>query len=260
MKKFVFVDLDGTILDFNTHKVPESTFKALELAREAGHEIILATGRPPGLFDGIDKELGFDNYIAANGRIVVFHEDIIYESPIPTSKIDKLVQICKELKVDLAYESMNEFILESEFSDSYVKFCNHFNLKLPKLQSGYYKNEPIYQICLFYCNDDFKRFEEEIPGLSFEYSAQCGIDVNTEGGFKDAGIKVYMEKLGLTQSDIIVIGDGFNDISMLQFADTSIAMGNAHDDVKKQAKFVTDDIAEDGFYKAFKRFGLLKKE
>ena len=247
-------------MDFVTHSVPESTHIALNLARQNGHEIILTTGRPPALFYGIDKELGFHNFIAANGRVVVYHDDIIYESPIPEDKIEILVKIARENGIDIAYESMDDYILETQVDDLYRKFSDHFNLHYPKLQPGYYKNRSIYQICWFYDRPDFKKFEKYVPGLSFEFSSPYGIDVNTSGGFKEVGIKVFMEKLHLTQDDIIAIGDGFNDISMLQFVDNSVAMGNAHEDVKKAAKYVTDDILENGLYKAFEHLGLLKTE
>lgn len=256
-KKYVFADLDGTILDYNTHSVPKSTIKALELARHNGHEIILTTGRPPALFYGIDKELGFHSFIAANGRVVVFHDDIIFESPIPEEDIEAIKELAHLEHFDIAYESMDKFVLESEYEDTYVKFCDHFNLHYPTLEPGYYKGNAIYQISLFYEKDDFKRFEDLIPSLSFEFSCRYGIDVNTKGGFKEVGIKEFMNILGLKQEDIIAIGDGFNDISMLQFADVSVAMGNAHETVQKEAKYVTDRIENDGLYKAFEMLKLL---
>lgn len=256
-KKYIFIDLDGTILDHQTHSVPESTKLALKLAKENGHEVILTTGRPPALFYGIDQALGINSFIAANGRVVVYQGDILLESPIPTESIEQLIKIANEQQIDIAYESMDAFVLETEYNSLYKKFCDHFHLLYPELESGYYKDKNIYQICMFYDKDDFKKFESFIPNLSFEFSCQYGIDVNTPGGLKEVGIKEIMKHLNLNQEDIIVIGDGFNDISMLQFADISIAMGNAHKDVQKQAKYVTDAIGNDGIYNAFKKFNLI---
>jgi len=256
-KKYIFVDLDGTILDHQTHTVPKSTLLALKMAKKNGHEVILTTGRPPGLFYGIDKELEIDSFVAANGRVVVSKGEIIYEQPIPQQIIEKVLDLAKKYKVDIACESMDDFILETDFDKIYLKFCDHFNLKYPNYNPGYYKDRAIYQLSLFYEKDDFKKFETIVPELSFEYSCQYGIDVNSRGGFKEVGIKQYMKHFDLKQEDIIVIGDGHNDISMLQFADTSIAMGNAHKEVQKHAKYVTDKIDEDGLYKAFKKYNII---
>jgi len=152
---------------------------------------------------------------------------------------------------------MDGFILETNYDKIYVKFCDHFHLQYPELQPGYYKHKSIYQMSLFYEKDDFKKFEEIVPELSFEFACPYGIDVNTRGGFKEVGIKEYMKHFNLNQEDIIVIGDGHNDISMLKFADISIAMGNAHKDVQKHAKYVTDKIDKDGLYKALKKFNII---
>lgn len=256
-KKYIFVDLDGTILDHKTHLVPESTKLAIQRAKENGHTVVLTTGRPPSLFYGIDKELNLDSFIAANGRVAVSQGEIIFESPIPLETIELVVDIAKKHKLDIAFESMDEFVLETKYDDLYIKFCDYFNLQYPSFQSGYYKDHVIYQMCLFYDQEDFKKFEKMVPSLSFEFSCKYGIDVNTPGGFKEVGIKEFMKKFKLSQKDIIVIGDGFNDISMLQFAETSVAMGNAHQDVKKHAKYITDHIDDDGLYKAFKMFNLI---
>lgn len=258
-KKYVFIDLDGTILDHVTHQVPDSAKEALRIAQQNGHEIILTTGRPPCLFYGIDKKLNFHNYIGANGRIAMFHDQIIYNEVIHPDDIEKLVQYCEERKIDLAYEGLNHFALESNYGDFYIKFSEYFNLEIPSLMPGFYKHHDVYQITL-YLNGDFSDFALEFPNLHFAISNEYGIDVNTKGGLKEKGIQKVMEVLKLNQDDIIAIGDGFNDIGMLDFVENSVAMGNAHLDVQKHAKFVTTSILNDGLYNAFQHLGLLKKQ
>ncbi len=255
-KKFVFLDLDGTIIDHASHTVPKSTIEAFRLARNNGHELILTTGRPPCLFYGIDKELEMHNYIGANGRIAVYHDKIIMNEVIEKSDIAKLVDYCRTRKVDIAYEGLEYFALESKYDDLYKKFSEYFNVKLPIYKPGFYKENDIYQITL-YKEGDFSEFEKITPNLHYATSCQYGIDVNTKGGLKEKGIKAYMEHLNLTQEDIVAIGDGFNDIGMLDFVENSIAMGNAHDDVKKHARHVTTSVGDKGLYNAFKMMNLI---
>lgn len=251
------MDLDGTLIDHNTHQVHQSTKIALQKARENGHELILCTGRPPALLYGIDKELDLHSIVAANGRVVIYHDEVLFEKAIPTDKIEQLVQIAKEEHIDLAYEGMHDFVLESMHDTVYQKFCENFHLQLPGYQPGFYKNNKVYQITFFYDKPDFKRFRDMIPSLQIEYSCQYGLDVNTKGGLKEEGIKVFQETLGIDLEDIIAIGDGYNDISMLQYVTHSVAMGNAYEEVKQHASFVTDDISKDGLYKAFKKYNLI---
>jgi Cof subfamily protein (haloacid dehalogenase superfamily) len=256
-KKYVFVDLDGTILDYNTHSVPDSAKEAIRRARANGHELVLTTGRPPCLFYGIDKELGFTSYIAANGRVVVDRGEVIFDAPIPEETIDSLVAIAHKERFDIAYEGMDNFVLESAYETLYQQFCDHFNLGYPTLEPGYYKGRRIYQISLFYDRSDYKRFETLLPELSFEFSCRYGLDVNTPGGHKEVGIKAFVLHHQLDLSDVIAIGDGYNDISMLQYAPTSVAMGNAYDGVKEHATFTTKRIEEDGLYWAFEQLRLI---
>lgn len=256
-KKYIFVDLDGTIIDHTNHEVPSSAVNAIDKAMANGHEVILTTGRPPCLFYGIDKQLKLHSYIGANGRVAVHHDEVIYSEVIDTKVIEQLVDVTKEMKIDIAFEGMNDFALQSTFDTIYPKFSNHFDIEVPKLNTDFYKNNPVFQVTMYYMKDDFKKFEKIFPTLSFELSCKYGIDVNTKGGLKEKGIQVFMNKYKLTQDDIIVIGDGFNDISMLQFAKNSVAMGNAHDSVKEVANFVTKHVSDDGLEHAFKYFNLI---
>ena len=159
-KKYVFLDLDGTIIDHKNHGVPDSTVKALQLAEKNGHEMIIATGRPPCLFYGIEKELGFNTYIAANGRVVVYKGELIHSEVIKTEIIDELVKVMDENKIDIAFESMIGYKRRSTYDTLYEKFSDNFNLEIPELDPNYYKNHDIYQIAMFYENKDFKKFEK----------------------------------------------------------------------------------------------------
>ena len=256
-KKYVFVDLDGTILDHSTHEIPKSAKYAISKAMENGHEIVLTTGRPPCLFYGYDKELGLESFIGANGRIAVSNGRTISSDTIDKNDIKKLVEICKKERIDIAYEGMDDFVLQSTYDDIYFKFSENFHLEVPKVHKDFYIDHDVYQITFYYQKDDFKKFEDIFPNLHFALSCEYGIDVNTRGGLKEKGIKEFMREFGLSQKDIIAIGDGFNDITMLQFVENSVAMGNAHDDVKIHAKHVTSHISDDGLLNAFKKFNLV---
>lgn len=256
-KKYIFADIDGTLIDHSKKEIPKSTLKALELAKENGHEIIINTGRPPCLLYGIDKKLGLDSYIAANGRYGVHHGEVILNKTINKNTIEKVVTYFEKEKIDLAFEGMYDFKLQSNFDTIYQKFSEHFSLTLPELEPNFYKENDIYQITLYYTKPDFKKFEKLFPDLQFAFSCKYGIDVNTKGGLKEEGIIAYMNKFDISLDDIIVIGDGYNDISMFEFAKHSIVMGNADEEVKQYGSYVTDDVSNDGFYKAMKHYGII---
>ena len=78
-----------------------------------------------------------------------------------------------------------------------------------------------------------------------------------KGITKATGIQKVLDFYGADVKDAIGIGDGANDIEMLKFCGTGIAMGNADERAKAAADIITDDIDKDGLYNAFKRMGLI---
>lgn len=84
----------------------------------------------------------------------------------------------------------------------------------------------------------------------------CG-EVGINGIHKATGMKRYLEYVGIPREDSIAIGDGPNDLQMMDYAGIGIAMGNAREEVKKRADMVTSHIDEDGLYHALDRLGLL---
>ncbi len=256
-KKYIFVDFDGTILDHGTNSIPESTKKTIKLLQENGHEIILNTGRNPSLFNGVDKQLNINSYIASNGRYVVHHGEVIYNKFIDKKVVNELTELAFKNEIDIAFASADDFVLHSKFSDMSNSFSDTFHLEYPEVKYNYHLENEIYQINLFYNKSDYKKFEELFPTLHFNFANSYGLDVNEKGGLKEIGMKIFQKKLGINNNDIIAIGDGHNDISMVEYANIGIAMGNAVKELKEVADIITDDIDKDGFYNVFKKLKLI---
>lgn len=256
-KKYIFVDLDGTIINHKTNSVSDSTKLAIKKLMENGHEVIMSTGRVPAIFYGVDKELGIDSYIAANGRIVVYKEEVIFDKYMDKNVVKDFVSLAYNRKIDIAFESFKDYVLNSNFDNLSDKFSEEFHLGYPNVVNNYHLSNNIYQMVLFYNKPDYKKFEVEFPTLRFNFSNKYGLDVNEKGGLKEMGIKILIEKLQIDIKDTIAIGDGFNDVSMIEFVEIGIAMGNSCDLLKEAADIVTDDIDNDGFYNAFKKLNLI---
>ena len=86
MTKALFFDIDGTLVSFETHRIPSSTIEALEAARAKGLKIFIATGRPKAIINNLselqDRNL-IDGYITMNGAYCFVGEQVIYKSAIP---------------------------------------------------------------------------------------------------------------------------------------------------------------------------------
>ena len=82
-------------------------------------------------------------------------------------------------------------------------------------------------------------------------------DVNSKYGGKEVGIDKIIEYYGIKLEETIAFGDGGNDINMIKHAHIGVAMGNANKEVKEIADYITDDVDNDGVYKALKHFNLI---
>ncbi|HLO11993.1 MAG TPA: HAD-IIB family hydrolase, partial [Pseudoneobacillus sp.] len=89
MKKIVFFDIDGTLLDHEKN-LPASTKKALQLLKDNGVFVAIATGRAPFMFTGLREELEIDSFVSFNGQFVVFENEIIYENTLNEKELEKL--------------------------------------------------------------------------------------------------------------------------------------------------------------------------
>ena len=74
------------------------------------------------------------------------------------------------------------------------------------------------------------------------------------GTCKGKAVKALADHLGISMSEVVAVGDGFNDLSMLQVVGMPVAMGNAYDEVKAVAKYVTKDVADCGITDVIERF------
>lgn len=83
------------------------------------------------------------------------------------------------------------------------------------------------------------------------------MDIFLPDGGKVYGIQKLCEREGLGRESVIAFGDGDNDIQMLRFAGLGVVMGNAPDNVKAEADYVTDAVDADGIEKALIRFGII---
>ena len=94
---------------------------------------------------------------------------------------------------------------------------------------------------------------EKIGDLAIAASELTNIEINHVNAQKGIALKQFAEERGFTADEVMALGDNFNDVSMLTYAGTSVAMGNAAEAIKKIAKHVTDTNEENGVATAIDR-------
>lgn len=250
MKKKLFVtDYDGTLFDHSINDVPMSTLTSLA-ALEKKFDLVLATGRTPALFP-ITKEIQrFKHIIAANGQYVRSENTILSNQTLPSAFLNFFLPYMESINIDVGLEAEDEFVLFSHQTHWVDQFHNFWNLSIPRISKDYHLNHPIYQLVIYTSEDNIHDFKNQFQTVDFIRSCPYGFDLNLKDMSKKKGMDVLLHYLDLDYEDVIMIGDGFNDIELLKAAQTSIAMGNASQRVKDSCLYVADLIENDGFYRA----------
>lgn len=260
MKKAVFFDIDGTILDEKNY-IPKSTVEAIHKLQARGNYAFLCTGRSRAFVK--NKALlaiGFDGIISGCGTMIEFHEEVVYYKKLELEEVKKTIAFLKEQNVAVIMEGrFRLFVDEDDFgSDMYIARLRH---EVGKELVPITGNEENWEVSKFSCATERADLELVKRGLSGRYELLVHdipvMEIVPKGCSKGTGILKVCEKLGIDPADTYAVGDSVNDLPMFEVAGHSIAMGNANDAVKQKASYVTRTLHEDGIYDAMEHFGLL---
>lgn len=254
-KKYFFFDYDGTLALPHTYTVPESTRKCLELLRENGHFVALATGRLQcNALDYVNKA-GISNLVADGGYSVTIDGELKWMRPLDPAPVQACLRRLDEASIPWAVTTANElkrYTNNPEFDkisgDYYVPTFFDPDMEIEKLDTVYKAYIPA---------DTAKEQELEASGIlhGVPWVRYTSDTVFIEPMSKYVGIKKMMDYFNAPYEDVVVFGDGKNDVSMFIPEWTSIAMGNAKPMLKPRADYITDDCDKDGIYNACKHFG-----
>jgi len=256
--KAVFFDIDGTLFSLKSKTIPESTQKAIKKLREQDIKVIVATGRSINDLDHV-KAIEFDGFLTFNGGYCMTVDGkVMSKQAIHPEDIQNLINYSEQTNVgfSLMYEDKVQI---SHAAPKVLELYTNLNLKIPPL---YDKNnadiDNVLQVNVFIDPQDEETFMEKVmPNSLSSRWTDLFADVNPGGISKQKGVKNFCEHFNIDISQTMAFGDGGNDISMLKYVKTGVAMGNASDNVKQAADYVTDDVDNDGVEKALKYFGLL---
>ena len=225
MIKAVFFDIDGTLVSFKTHKLPDSTVRALDLLREKGIKVFIATGRQLQSINNLGTQ-EFDGYVTLNGGYCLAGKDkVIYKHNIPSGDIEALIRYQEN---------------EEAFPCALVE------------EDGIYQNYVDDSVRQLYDMLDFPH-----PPLR-PLRGNGGKEVyQPRGSSKAVGIDKIIEYYGISLHETMAFGDGGNDMAMLCHAGIGVAMGNAGDEVKEAADYVTDSVDDDGVMNALRHFDVI---
>lgn len=265
--KAIVLDLDGTLTN-NKKEITPITKEALMSAQQKGLRVILASGRPTYGIRPVADELSigaYDGYVMAyNGGCVTKWADktILFNQTLDTALVPVLYNAAKNAPHPfniLTYQG--EDIAATDINDKYVRHEAFIN-KMPLVQYDDFPNQvqpPINKCLIVGAPTPLAQLEKE---LAVALQGRCGVYRSADfflecvpcGIDKAASLARLIKELGLKREETIAVGDGYNDISMIEYAGLGVAMANAASEVKAKANFVTLSNEEDGVAHVLKKF------
>jgi len=251
----IFLDVDGTLLDSKSHLIPESTIKALKLAQTNNHKLVIATGRHLTKLLEIKqiRQIKWDAYILDNGSLILDNNyQVLNKLTLDNKTVEQLIAECEKLKIKISLQLSDSIILPLGI-DRYVKNTYDFlGWELKDQIRSYQGEEVIYALIYQDREKDFSHFEKF--DLAVYPNNSDYADLNHPMASKAHGLNFINSKFKM---ESYCFGDGANDISMFEVADTAVAMANACDELKEKADYLTSGVDNDGIYNAFKHFDLI---
>ncbi|MGQ7453229.1 HAD family hydrolase [Streptococcus suis] len=281
MRKIIFLDVDGTLVDYH-NRIPESAIRAIRQARENGHLVYVCTGRSRAEMQPELWEIGLDGMIGGNGSYVEHQGQVIMHQLLSAEDSRAIVDWLHERGLEFYLESNKGLFASENFRERARETLRIYSMNKGKTaeEVATQEVEDVMHGMIF----DGQLYRNDLNKVSFVLdSYQDHLDskqafpqlvANTWGGrgesalFGDLGVKdidkahaisVLLDHLGASQADSIAFGDAKIDISMLDYCAVGVAMGNGGAEILAMADMITDDVEEDGLYNAFERLGLLDK-
>ncbi|MBZ2099202.1 Cof-type HAD-IIB family hydrolase [Streptococcus mitis] len=278
MNKIIFLDVDGTIVDYD-NQLPNSAVTAICKARENGHLVYVCTGRSKAEMPDFIWDIGFDGMIGGNGSYIEHQGQVLFHQVIPLELEKRVVDWLQERGLEFYLESNNGLFASPNFRQACRPTIRAYALGKGASpdQVSTLEAEDAFHGMVF----DGELYRDDLNKISFilgsyqdhldSQTAFPELKAGTWGGkgehalFGDLGVpaidkaqavQIVLEHLKVDRATTIAFGDAKVDIPMLDYCQIGVAMGNGGPEILAMADLITDSVSQDGLYKAFEKLEL----
>lgn len=259
MIRALFLDVDGTLVSFRTHRIPDSARRALFEARERGVRIFIATGRAVGNLE-IVARIPYDGVVGLNGsdcRLLDGTPPVRHT--IDAEDLERALALSDELCFPIAIE-LDSGTFVNRLSPAVERLARLVDMPLPRVADlrELIARHGCCQMGFYLDREQERSVMAHFPRLTASRWCDWFVDINVAGADKGTGIAEVAARCGFARDEIMAFGDGGNDIPMLRAAGIGVAMGNACAEARQAADYITADIDDDGLAKALRHFGIIE--
>lgn len=274
-EKYLFFDMDGTLISPTTHQIPDSAIEGIRQAQKNGHKCFICTGRALAMAQEYQKDIYIPGIVFCNGAGIAYEGKILETTNIPQHIVENMRGICDALgggyqllTTTYAYQNAAE----------HKRFASRFPRQFPDktieevfeekgmVMIDRYQDEPVQKIDVSFQTEliadiFFTRIPASLNVISgggyYAGMGRTGGEMMCTGITKGYGVTRVLQMFSGIPHNSYGFGDSTNDIEMMRTCGTGIAMGNGSESCKKSADYITNDCDHDGIYNALKRFGLI---
>ena len=267
--KLICLDMDGTLLDDDHATVPPRNIAALRQAAERGAAVAIASGRAWSLLQSVNAQLGVTRYaVLSNGAAVL---DVKAGKWIYRRAMDQKARriiISQLLEWGIPFEvycegenyiqaDRAEQVLASALSPEFAQVLRTMSY-FPEDLNAALDGKGVEKIHIFHVPDELRRqmldVVEACGPLAVTTSFAQNMELTAPGVNKGSAVQALCRELGLEPTQVMAFGDAGNDLELLRWAGWSFAMGNASDEAKAAARYVTGTNREGGVGMAIERY------
>lgn len=257
----IFFDIDGTLIGDRSHIMPESASQAVAAARRNGHICAVNTGRTRKLVEpDMEKLVDFDSFLMGCGTMITYRDRTLFHKTFSRLESEEIISGLQRYGIDAVLEGTGNNYHDS-IDGIRTKVFRDFVREFAQESYGSFQEAAgNFDKFLAYVEEEdrMRAFEEEFQDrLDFVDREHGFFEIMPKGYSKASAMEYLAKELGIPMEETAALGDSSNDIPMLRCAHIGIAMGNASQDVKVEADYVTTSLEEDGVWNALKWLGVI---
>ncbi len=271
MGKALFFDIDGTLVNFQG-QMPDSARQALRQAKEKGHMLVICSGRSVSQIYPWLLDMEFDGLIAASGAYVEHGHQVVYEHHMDEKTAARVCSLLEEAHAVYSVQTRRRVVATKDCAERMRKrfqsmradmdAAEKMNIIVETVENPGQRPD-IEKFNFFDSGITIAEIRErlredcDVTAMSFDIPTERDGEISSRGINKALGIRKFIEHAGIPREDTVAFGDGANDLDMLAYAQVGVVMGNALDEIKERADYVTDAIDEDGLAHAMSALSLV---
>ncbi|WP_067839353.1 Cof-type HAD-IIB family hydrolase [Amphibacillus sediminis] len=268
----IFLDMDGTLLD-QYNRVSDNAKQVIDHIRKQGIYVFIATGRgKEEIYPTAPEGFEVDGVISSNGMTGYLGDELLFEHTLPFEVVKRIVEQAREMRI--YYEvfptsgpsqaeiidqpmlneavkgprpesvGINEWVERQEVIERGINWVE-------RIEDGRYSKLYTFsksRTDIIQWQKVLDQMKQELPFTTSSSTAH-NIEIMVANKNKATGVKSFLDRIGLTSDQILVMGDSYNDLEMFKLAGHTVAMKNAPTEIQALADEVTTYTCnEDGVY------------